>query len=135
MSERKARRWFIEINDAVEYLHSLGIAHRDIKLANVLIKAPKGRFESTHRICKLTDFGVSRLSYDKVNERIIMYSNYCGTPVYLAPEIYKWNKLYTIRKDKKPYNAFIGDIWAIGICLYALVSKAYPFDIGKDRDG
>lgn len=61
----------------------------------------------------MADFGFAqklRSPYDKIADQF-------GTPIYMAPELLA-NQLY----DKKV------DIWAIGILLYELLFKAYPYD-------
>ncbi len=59
------------------YLHAKDIAHRDIKLENVLIEPLSG-------VVKIIDFGFS-LQINKADERKIPFS--CGTPHYMAPEL------------------------------------------------
>lgn len=52
MPENKARAYFIQILDAVEYLHTNGIVHRDLKAENLLLSAD-------YKVVKLADFGFS----------------------------------------------------------------------------
>lgn len=61
------------IADAISLLHARGIAHRDIKLANVLLKKDF--------TIKLADFGFARES----NNEEVMMKTYCGTPITMAP--------------------------------------------------
>jgi serine/threonine protein kinase len=61
------------IADALRHLHAKGIAHRDIKLANVLLKKDF--------TIKLADFGFARES----NNEEVMMRTYCGTPITMAP--------------------------------------------------
>ena len=49
---------------------------------------------------------------------------FCGTPVYMSPEIV----------DKKPHNYFKADVWALGIVLYALLSGKFPFKGENNKD-
>ena len=98
ISEEEACYYFSQIVSAVEYLHNLKIAHRDIKSENILID------QNTKRI-KLIDFGLSNTYGDK-DEGILSTS--CGSPLYAPPEmlkgeIYKGNSI---------------DIWSIGVVLY-----------------
>eukprot|EP00290_Baffinella_frigidus_P026487 CAMPEP_0180244656 /NCGR_PEP_ID=MMETSP0987-20121128/34547_1 /TAXON_ID=697907 /ORGANISM="non described non described, Strain CCMP2293" /LENGTH=109 /DNA_ID=CAMNT_0022212199 /DNA_START=13 /DNA_END=339 /DNA_ORIENTATION=- len=55
-SEREAASCFVQLVDAVHYLHSKGIVHRDLKPANILYASP----EQDARI-KVCDFGLGRL--------------------------------------------------------------------------
>ena len=100
-----------EIICAVYYLHNMDppIIHRDIKPENVLI--------DKNGVAKLTDFGWS--NYVDSNE---VRRTYCGTPVYLAPEMIK-----EIGHDEHL------DIWCIGILLFELLTGNVPFK-GKDID-
>ncbi len=69
---------FKQIIEGLDYIHKNNIVHRDIKLDNILID-----LTNTIKIC---DFGVSRrlLPGDIMHE-------HCGTPAYIAPEIFKDN--------------------------------------------
>ena len=96
---------------AVYYLHNMDppIIHRDIKPENVLI--------DKNGVAKLTDFGWSNYVDSKEIRR-----TYCGTPVYLAPEMIK-----EIGHDEHL------DIWCIGVLLFELLTGNVPFK-GKDLE-
>lgn len=112
--ERKARVLFIEIASAIQHLHRLNIAHRDLKLGNILLDG--------HHQCKVTDFGLSRISY-KPSKGVLYCTSCCGTEPYMAPEILKKRSDGT-----RLYDPMVADIWALGVCLYAMINKAYPFN-------
>ena len=94
---------------AIYYLHNMDppIIHRDIKPENVLI--------DKNGTAKLTDFGWS--NYVDSNE---IRRTYCGTPVYLAPEMI----------EEKGHDEHL-DIWCLGVLIFELLTGTVPFK-GKD---
>ena len=111
---------FKQIILGLKYIHSRGVVHRDIKLDNILID-----INSNIKIC---DFGVSKKfasSQDIAkNKRYELLTDQCGTPAYIAPEIFKGNG----------YEAPPVDIWSAGVVLYAMLSGTVPFKAGKISD-
>ncbi|XP_049849767.1 putative 3-phosphoinositide-dependent protein kinase 2 [Schistocerca gregaria] len=86
---------------ALEYLHGKGIAHRDLKLENILL-------DENFRI-KLTDFGTAEL----VGRDVLAYSSsFVGTPSYMAPEFLQ-------TENRKVYKS--ADLWALGCILYQMI--------------
>ncbi len=109
---------FLQIADAVAAAHALGVLHKDLKPANVLIEGEPGKARA-----RLTDFGSGRmLDPDRleqlgitrmgltVTENLSADSN-SGTPLYLAPEIFA-GQTPTVQSD----------VYALGILLYQLLS-------------
>jgi serine/threonine protein kinase len=73
ISEWQAKSWFCPIARAVRYLHESLVAHRDIKLDNILL--------DRHWNPMLTDFGFSRFVSMDTNTREAQKSDtFCGTP-------------------------------------------------------
>ena len=104
LKESSAKIIFKQIIEGLKYIHKKKIIHRDIKLDNILID-----LTNTIKIC---DFGVSR----KIEKGTLIYER-CGTPAYIAPEIYA----------KIGYEGFQCDIWSAGITLYYILSGTLPF--------
>jgi len=100
--QSEARRIFKMIVDGVRHIHSLGFCHRDLKFSNILIN-PSNEI-------KIVDFG---FAVDARNS----LSMYCGTPCYMAPEIITRGRYYGKNVD----------VWALGVILYKLLYKDYPF--------
>jgi len=98
--EQQARFYSAEVFLALQHLHSLRVIYRDLKPENVLLDA------DGH--VKLTDFGLSKESQTA--------DTFCGTPVYLAPEIWK----------RQTYG-FEVDWWSLGCVLYEMVCGLPPF--------
>ena len=105
MPEDTVMFWTHQLVEAIGYLHSKDILHRDIKMLNVLID------ENSN--LKLCDFGMSVMIPEGEQAK-----GMCGTPAYMAPELIK----------HKPYR-FEPDWWSLGIILYELVNKRNPFDL------
>lgn len=98
-----------KIFSAVNYFHSKDIAHRDLKLENLLY-LPDGTI-------KIIDFGFAIRTKEK-------QKTFCGTPTYMAPEIVK----------RLPYKAPDVDIWALGIMMFRMMTGVYPFMANNDKD-
>lgn len=103
------QKLFYQIADAMRYVHSLNLAHRDLKLENILMADAK------RTIVKLTDFGFVR-EYNPYKRQFL--STMCGTTSYMAPEVLKNEK----------YSGFAIDVWSMGIILYAMIYGELPFD-------
>ena len=89
----------------LEYLHSHGVIHRDIKGANILV--------STEGIAKLSDFGSAKKLHNSC------LSSYIGTTSWMAPEIIL----------DKQYERF-ADIWSLGCTVFEMLTGKPPF-MGK----
>lgn len=74
LSEDEAAKFFVQLVSAIQYLHKLGCAHRDVKPSNILVDW-KGDL-------KLIDFGLGN-EYGQ-DERL---KTACGSPCYAAPEV------------------------------------------------
>lgn len=110
VDEGEARRLFRQIVEAVKYCHDNNIAHRDIKMENIIL--------DQSGMPKLIDFGFSTKGIDK-NLKL-----FCGTPSYMSPEIVA----------RKEFMAGPADVWALGILLFALLSGTFPFRGINERD-
>ncbi|XP_040593004.1 sperm motility kinase X-like [Mesocricetus auratus] len=104
LRESEARRLFTQIVLAVQYCHNNQIAHRDIKAENILLDIMGN--------AKLCDFGLAA----KVPPGDLL-TDFCGTPIYCAPEIY----------FREAYDGFAADVWSLGVLLYLMVVGRFPF--------
>ncbi|XP_059137387.1 putative sperm motility kinase W [Peromyscus eremicus] len=105
LEEDEVRPIFQQVVSGVHFLHHKRIAHRDIKLENILIDEAGN--------VKLCDFGMARqLAEGQMLEGV------CGSLLYLAPEILA----------RKPYDALAIDMWSLGVLLYVLVTGQFPYE-------
>ncbi|KAF9303280.1 hypothetical protein BGZ74_004046 [Mortierella antarctica] len=103
------------ICSAVAYLHEEGIVHRDLKPENLLFKTAAEDSELL-----IADFGLSRIiDQDKFH----LLTTTCGTPGYMAPEIFQKSG------HGKPV-----DMWALGVITYFLLCGYTPFDRQNSMD-
>ena len=103
LPENLSFRFFIQIVNAVRFLHENNIIHRDIKPENILL------FDNY--VVKLFDFGWSIKCDSKLPG-----GSFSGTPEYMSPEII----------NNEDYGKEI-DLWMLGILLYELVHGFSPF--------
>ena len=104
LEEREVWRVYWEISQAVSYLHSMKITHRDLTSVNVLL--------GDHKRVMICDLGVSRISK---GEDMLMKTR-VGTPLFLSPEVVM----------RRPYCAKV-DVWAMGCLIYTLLALRAPF--------
>ncbi|KAH9934581.1 Pkinase-domain-containing protein [Epithele typhae] len=97
------------IMGAVKYIHDCGIVHRDLKPENLLF-----RTKDEDADIMIADFGLSRVMDD---EKFHLLTEICGTPGYMAPEIFK-----------KTGHGKPVDVWAMGVITYFLLCGYTPFD-------
>ncbi|XP_052738237.1 testis-specific serine/threonine-protein kinase 3 isoform X2 [Bicyclus anynana] len=106
--ENQSRLWMRQIISGIHYIHTMNIAHRDLKCENILITANYN--------VKITDFGFARNVRQR--DRDVLSETYCGSLSYAAPEVLKG----------VPYLPKMADMWSIGIILYTMLNKALPFN-------
>jgi len=105
LTVEQARVYAAELALALEHLHGLGVAYRDIKPENMLLDA-EGHL-------KLADFGLAK---DGVTRAEAGANSLCGTPEYLAPEVL----------ERKGHGTAV-DWWGLGMVLYEMLTGLPPW--------
>lgn len=126
-----ARRAFLQILDAVDFCHSIGIYHRDLKPENILV--------TDHGMSvKLADFGLATTEY-------LTNDFGCGSTFYMSPGIFY--PRFPITKDlrltvpieclqsnPKPYASAPNDVWSLGVILVNLCCGRNPWKKASPED-
>ena len=105
------KRLIKQLLECLQYLHEMGITHRDIKLENLLLDEQLN--------IKIIDFGFSTCIPNEKKIKI-----FCGTPSYMAPEIV----------NKTEYCGPPADIWALGVLLFTILSGCFPYRGATDKE-
>jgi len=112
-TEKQASQVMKGILLGVKYLHDNQIAHRDLKLENILVVNKQWPLQ-----VKITDFGLSGLTDGKQ-----VLTSFVGTPFYLSPEIILQHE----------YGSAV-DMWSCGVILYVILAGKFPFGGASDLE-
>ncbi|SCZ96370.1 BZ3500_MvSof-1268-A1-R1_Chr8-2g10149 [Microbotryum saponariae] len=113
--EHDAAKLVQTVVSAVAYLHGHGIVHRDLKPENLLF-----RTKDDDSDLLIADFGLSKIVDEGTFSAL---TTTCGTPGYMAPEIFK----------KQGHGKPV-DLWAVGVITYFLLCGYTPFDRDSQVD-
>lgn len=99
---------------ALDFAHSLGFVHRDIKEQNILVDGSYPNYTA-----KLTDFGLAKSFKQTGMSGVTMVGDVAGTIAYMPPE-----QVRDFKEVKPP-----SDIYAIGMTAYSLITGAHALDL------
>lgn len=116
MSREEVSCCFLQILSGVTYLHSMGLAHRDLKLDNVVV--------SEHGIMKIIDFGSAHVFKYPFENNIVLASGIVGSDPYLAPEVY----------EERKYDPTAVDIWSLAIIYCCMTLRRFPWKVPRMTD-
>lgn len=106
---------YMQILEAVEYLHDNNIAHMDLKLENIM-------YNNVTKKIKIIDFG--QADYFKTNEKYIYSTTIKGTIEYLPPEVF----------CPTYYTGDSVDVWSCIIILYNLIYNSNPWESATKKN-
>jgi serine/threonine protein kinase len=107
---------FKQILLGIQYMHAMGLAHRDLKLDNCVI--------DVRGIVKIIDFGLAVVFLYPFNKTLIELQGIVGSDPYLAPEVCVFNKY-----DPRPV-----DVWLAAIIYCCMILKKFPWKVPKLSD-
>lgn len=116
MSREEIDCCFKQILSGIHYLHSMGLAHRDLKLDNCVVDA--------RGIVKIIDFGSAVVFSYPFTKNLIEAQGVVGSDPYLAPEVCVFSKY-----DPRPV-----DVWSVAIIYCCMMLKKFPWKVPKMTD-
>ncbi|KAF9916560.1 serine/threonine protein kinase [Lobosporangium transversale] len=113
MTREEVACCFKGIVDGVAYLHSMGVAHRDLKLDNCVM--------NERGIVKIIDFGCSMVFQPPFEKKIEMAKGISGSDPYIAPEVF-----VTDQHDPR-----LADVWSMGIIFLCMTLRRFPWRVPR----
>lgn len=109
-----AAEWIVQACEAIAEAHAMGIVHRDIKPQNLFLTKTVGGQPKV----KVLDFGVSKSMTSSGMSGLTQTRAMLGSPLYMSPEQMRSSRDVDARAD----------VWALGVVLYELLTKRWPFE-------
>lgn len=111
LNNEAIKKLFLQMLDAVDYVHQAGFIHRDIKPSNFMLTKDEN--------IKLLDFGIAKnTEKDKEEYTVTGTNSVLGTPLYMSPEQIKSTKAVTYQSD----------VYSLGVVLWEMVMGKKPYN-------
>ena len=127
ITEGPARGIFAQCVAALRHMHRVGVAHRDIKLENMMFSAQQG---AAAAVLKMIDFDLSEIAPtlappapDVFGPRLS--TTRAGSRSYCAPEVVA---------GMGPHDMFLADVWSLGVVLFTMATGFFFVDVAADHD-
>jgi len=121
LSSKEVQNVAYQLLEAVQYLHANKIAHRDLKLENIMLKKKQEKDQTQKEHHAEMDIMAIDFGFSTTFSRSKQLYDSVGTAVYAAPEVLSLNP-----DSQTGYNEKV-DIWSIGVILYMLLVGELPF--------
>lgn len=115
----------LQIADTVRYLHTQGMAHRDLKSSNILVNPVSTSsvdLEDGFVFAKVADFGLAKLKHEITSYSHLTHN--MGTRRYMAPEIFGANKDDVHLEHAYPMKA---DVYSFGVICSEILTGEEPY--------
>ncbi|RPA90254.1 Pkinase-domain-containing protein [Choiromyces venosus 120613-1] len=116
MSREEVACCFMQILSGLTYLHRMGLAHRDMKLDNVVM--------NEFGILKIIDFGSASVFRYPFENDIVEAHGIVGSDPYLAPEVCN-----DLKYDPQP-----ADVWSLAIIICCMTLRRFPWKAPRQSD-
>ncbi|GLJ14543.1 hypothetical protein SUGI_0235430 [Cryptomeria japonica] len=117
LNQDLVRKYLRQLISAMDYCHSKGFIHRDLRAENLLLDG-NGNI-------KVSNFGLCALPSEVDSQGLVKIGRFGGRLQYTAPEL-------LVSKDR--FDGSKADIWACGIILYVILTGNFPFETSNLTD-
>lgn len=100
-----------QLLSGVQYMHQMGLAHRDLKLDNMVL--------DERGIVKIIDFGCAVVNKYPFDSKVHMSQGPCGSDPYIAPE----------QLTELEYDARLTDLWSCAIIFICMHIRRFPWNL------
>ncbi|KAI9270892.1 kinase-like domain-containing protein [Sporodiniella umbellata] len=107
-----------QLLNGVAYMHSMGLAHRDLKLDNMVL--------DERGVVKIIDFGCAVVQKYPLDDQVRWSSGVCGSDPYIAPEQFSLTEA--------PYDAAAADLWSCAIIFLCMHLRRFPWRLARSSD-